>query len=111
MKNIKNFTEFINEDVSSFSPEEKIKQFLNKWWSEYIIYEYLSHDTGNKEYDKDVHDLLPIEIEVVDYDTMYQINFWLNTKVPYDLEITNNEENINHYLKKYNVQIPHYTEY
>jgi translation elongation factor EF-Ts len=51
---------------------------------------------------------------------MYQINFWLNTKVPYDLddqkllkqiEITNNEENINHYLKKYNVQIPHYTEY
>ena len=88
----------------------KINEFLKKWSSEYLIYDHLSHE-NNEELDKDVRDLLPIELEVVDYEHSYDINFWDGRKLLKNIQITNNEENINHYLKKYNVKLPHYTEY
>ena len=105
---MKNFKEFLNENIDTM---KKIDEFLKKWSSEYIIYEDLNRQVINKDYDKDLEDLRPIEIEVVDYDYCYEINFWDDQKLLKKIEIAKNEENINHYLKKYNVKLPHYTEY
>jgi len=107
---MKKFTEFINENINT-PEQEKINQFLSKWIPEFIIYRDLDYHTIDEEYDKDVQELSPIEIEVVDYDYDYQINFWDNDKLLKEIKVIKNEDTLNHYLKKYGVKIPHYTEF
>ena len=121
MKYVKLFENFIVESYSKPNQEliKSVDEFLKKWPPAFVLLSYKSHgEKGLQEYNKDERSLIGVDIECVDYNNYYQINFFdeelMKSVHPTKAVIKTFEltlDEANKQLKPFRLSIPKYTEY